>query len=103
MLFNSALFLFFFPCAAALLYATPTWLRWVTLLLASMLWQFLALGRYRDILVIIFAIAAVAYVYGHACQHLANGAARWALAGFTPCTDLAAARFFVKYAQFHSQ
>ena len=48
------------------------------LLLASML--FYASWDYRY-LVIIFAIAAVAYVYGHACRHLGNGAARWALAG----------------------
>jgi D-alanyl-lipoteichoic acid acyltransferase DltB (MBOAT superfamily) len=95
MLFNSALFLFFFPCVAALLYATPSQLRWVTLLLASIL--FYASWDYRY-LVIIFAIAAVAYVYGHACQHLANGAARWALAGALVLILLPLA--FFKYANF---
>ena len=77
MLFNSALFLFFFPCVAALLYTTPAQLRWVTLFIASML--FYASWDYRY-LVIIFAIAAVAYVYGHACRHLDGKPARWALA-----------------------
>jgi alginate O-acetyltransferase complex protein AlgI len=95
MLFNSALFFFFFPCVAALLYATPVWLRWTTLLLASTL--FYATWDYRY-LVIIFAIAAVAYIYGHACGHLAGRAARWALAGALVLILLPLG--FFKYANF---
>src|SRR5580658_2218477 len=95
MLFNSALFLFFFPCVAAFLYATPAQLRWVTLLVASML--FYASWNYRY-LVIIFAIATVAYVYGHACRHLAGKPARWALASAIVLILLPL--IFFKYANF---
>jgi D-alanyl-lipoteichoic acid acyltransferase DltB (MBOAT superfamily) len=95
MLFNSALFLFFFPCVAALLYVTPPRLRWVTLLVASML--FYASWDYRY-LVIIFAIAAVAYVYGHACRNLAGKPARWALASAIVLILLPL--IFFKYANF---
>ena len=75
MLFNSTLFLFFFPCVVVILYVTPSRLRWVTLLLASIL--FYASWDYRY-LIIIFAIATIAYVYGHASRHLHGRAARWA-------------------------
>src|SRR5580700_4649088 len=95
MLFNSALFLFFFPCVAALLYATPPRLRWVTLLLASML--FYASWDYRY-LVIIFTIAIVAYVYGHTCRYLAGKPARWALASAIVLILLPL--IFFKYANF---
>jgi alginate O-acetyltransferase complex protein AlgI len=95
MLFNSALFLFFFPCVAALLYVTPPQLRWVTLLLGSML--FYASWDYRY-LVIIFAIVTVAYVYGHACRNLAGKPARWALAGAIALILLPL--IFFKYANF---
>jgi alginate O-acetyltransferase complex protein AlgI len=95
MLFNSALFLFFFPCVAVLLYVTPPQLRWVTLLLASMLCY--ASWDYRY-LVIIFAIATVAYVYGHACRHLAGKPARWALASAIVLILLPL--IFFKYANF---
>jgi alginate O-acetyltransferase complex protein AlgI len=95
MLFNSALFLFFFPCVAALLYATPPRLRWVTLLLASML--FYASWDYRY-LVIIFTIAIIAYVYGHTCRYLAGKPARWALASAIVLILLPL--IFFKYANF---
>lgn len=95
MLFNSALFLFFFPCVSALLYVTPPQLRWVTLLLASIL--FYASWDYRY-LVIIFAIATVAYVYGHACRRLPGKAARWALVCAITLILLPLA--FFKYANF---
>jgi len=95
MLFNSALFLFFFPCVSALLYVTPPQLRWVTLLLASIL--FYASWDYRY-LVIIFAIATVAYVYGHACRRLSGKAARWALVCAITLILLPLA--FFKYANF---
>src|SRR5580704_11623116 len=94
MLFNSALFLFFFPCVTAFLYATPARLRWVTLLVASML--FYASWDYRY-LAIVFAIAAVAYVYGHGCRYFA-GRPRWALAGALVLILLPLA--FFKYANF---
>jgi alginate O-acetyltransferase complex protein AlgI len=95
MLFNSALFLFFFPCVSALLYVTPPQLRWVTLLLASIL--FYASWDYRY-LVIIFAIATVAHVFGHACRQLAGKTARWALACAIILVLLPLA--FFKYANF---
>jgi alginate O-acetyltransferase complex protein AlgI len=57
-------------------YATHAHLRWAVLLLASMV--FYASWDYRY-LAIILALATIAYVYGHARQHLAGAAARLAL------------------------
>jgi alginate O-acetyltransferase complex protein AlgI len=95
MLFNSALFLFFFPGVAVVYYATQTRLRWMVLFLASAV--FYASWDYRY-LFIIFAIAAIAYVYGHARQHLAGAAARRALAVAILFILLPLA--FFKYANF---
>lgn len=77
MLFNSALFLFFFAGVAAAFYATPARFRWAVLLLASII--FYASWDYRYI-VIIFVIASVAYIYGHSRQHLTGRRAQYALA-----------------------
>jgi alginate O-acetyltransferase complex protein AlgI len=95
MLFNSALFLFFFAGVAAVFYATPPRLRWVVLLLASII--FYASWDYRYLL-IIFAIAGVAYVFGHARQRLSDGSGRWALAAAIVLILLPLA--FFKYANF---
>src|SRR5580704_6058065 len=95
MLFNSALFLFFFAGVAAALYATPPTLRWIVLFVASII--FYASWDYRYLL-IIFAIAAVAYVFGHCRQHLDESSGRWALA-ITVILILLPLAFF-KYANF---
>src|SRR5215471_16032916 len=62
MLFNSALFLFFFAAVAAVFYLTPSRRRWLVLFVASML--FYAAWDYR-FLAIVFVAAIVAYGYGH--------------------------------------
>jgi len=58
---------------------------------------FYACWDYRY-LVIIFAIAAVAYAYGHASRHLSGRAARWALTGALVLILLPLA--FFKYTNF---
>jgi alginate O-acetyltransferase complex protein AlgI len=95
MLFNSALFLFFFVGVAAAYYAAPARWRWAVLLIASMI--FYASWDYRY-LVIIFAIATVAYTYGHGRQYLTGRAARWALA--TAIVLILLPLAFFKYANF---
>ena len=61
MLFNSALFLFFFGAVAGLVWATPARLRWCVLLIASIV--FYASWDYRY-LPVVFWVAAVGYAYG---------------------------------------
>lgn len=95
MLFNSALFLFFFAGVAAVYYAARPRLRWAVLLIASMI--FYACWDYRY-LVIIFAIASVAYAYGHGRQYLADPTSRWALAATIVLILLPLA--FFKYVNF---
>jgi alginate O-acetyltransferase complex protein AlgI len=62
MLFNSALFLFFFAAVAAAFHLAPAHRRWLVLFAASML--FYAAWDYR-FLAIVFLLAVVAFVYGH--------------------------------------
>jgi alginate O-acetyltransferase complex protein AlgI len=95
MLFNSALFLFFFVGVAGVFYATPPRLRWVVLFAASIV--FYASWDYRYLL-IIFAIASVAYIFGHARQRLKGPSGRWALA--TAIVLILLPLAFFKYANF---
>lgn len=95
MLFNSALFLFFFVGVAAVYYAAPARLRWAVLLVASMI--FYGSWDYRY-LAIIFAIATIAYAYGHGRQYVADPTSRWALAAAIVVILLPLA--FFKYANF---
>jgi alginate O-acetyltransferase complex protein AlgI len=92
MLFNSALFLFFFAAVAAIFHATPPRWRWIVLLAASMV--FYAAWDYR-FLAVVFAVAVVAFGYGH---YGARRGGRWTLAAAIVLILMPLA--FFKYANF---
>lgn len=95
MLFNSALFLFFFAVVAPVVWLAPARWRWAVLFVASMV--FYASWDYRY-LAIIFVIALVAYVYSRAAPRLSRRAGRWVLAAAIVAILLPLA--FFKYANF---
>lgn len=95
MLFNSVLFFAFFGFVVIFVYLVPSRFRWIVLFIASVI--FYSSWNYRY-LVIIFAVASVAYAYGRLSERISVRQQQWALGASVALILLPLA--FFKYANF---